>query len=248
MKPKRVSVTRKWKRVMAVGCSHGFLIDPVAEDAILRFKKSWAPDMMVHLGDFTDTTAFRAGAAGTNDETQEIRPDIDGGLDFLEKLRCNLIFCGNHEDRVWRLSNHYNAITSMASKAIKDDIEATAKMLKADLVPWHIMTGWRPIGNYLFGHGYMYNENCPRDHAEAFGNCVIAHWHRTGQAKGRRSDNPTGYCVGTLTRIANMDYAKSRRSTLAWDQGFVWGEYTDNQAVLWLHEQPRTAGEWVLPL
>ena len=95
-------------------------------------------------------------------------------------------------------------------------------------------------------HGVMYGENATRDHAEAYGNVVHAHTHRPAQAKGRRSDNPTGFCVGSLVEPRDMDYAKTRRATLAWGRGFVWGEYTDTTSILWLHELPENV-PWRLP-
>jgi hypothetical protein len=73
------------------------------------------------------------------------------------------------------------------------------------------------LGNFKFFHGFMFSEQAVRDHAEAFGNCVFAHTHRIGVAKGRRSDNPTGVCVGTLTTIPAMRYAKTNRSRLDYD-------------------------------
>jgi hypothetical protein len=94
----------------------------------------------------------------------------------------------------------------------------------------------------------MYGENATRDHAEALGNCVHAHTHRPGIAKGRRSDNPTGYCAGTLASIPAMEYAKTNRSTLSWAGGMVWGEYCDDASQLYLHEQPQGVTEWRLPL
>lgn len=233
---------------MAVGCSHGNLINPIARDAVLKFKKSWNPDMMVHLGDFVDTAAFRSGAHGTADEARPISPDIECGLEFLEQISPNLILLGNHEDRLWKLSHHYNAIVQLAAAQIISEINDVASRIGAELVPWTILSGYREIGGYKYCHGFMIGENAARDHAESFGNVVHAHAHRAAMAKGRRSDNPTGFCVGTLADIPALDYAKSRRSTMAWSAGFVWGEYCGDQSVLWLHEQPRTIKEWVLPM
>lgn len=245
---KNVTITRRWKKFLAVSCSHGGYADPIATSAVLDFRARWKPDLMAHLGDWTDMTALRAGAKGGPDETEPIAPDIERGLEFLEQLECNLVFCGNHEQRAFRLAHHYNAVVQLAARTIICEMQKTCDKLHAELVPWDVFGGWRPVGNFLLGHGTMFNENCPRDHAEAFGNCIFGHWHRTGQAKGRRLDNPTGYCVGTLTRIGNMDYASNRRSTLAWSQGMAFGYYTDNQTVVWLHEQPKGLDEWKLPV
>lgn len=245
--PRAPAIVQKWKRLLAVGCSHGIHADPKAINAVLRFREAFKPDACIHLGDFCDTTAFRSGAKGTNDEAEPIQPDVDGGLEFLDALAPTLVFCGNHEDRLFRLANSPNAIVSHCAHGVINEIYATCQRLKAQLVEWSGIEQGRIIGGYRFMHGVFFNENATRDHAEAFGNVVHAHTHRAGVAKGRRSDSPTGYAVGTLTRRGAMEYAKTRRATMAWSGGFVWGEYTDHEAVLWLHEQPSNLAEWRLP-
>jgi len=242
------NITRKWKRLMAVGCSHGALIDPVARKAVLEFRERWKPDKTIHLGDFVDTAAFRAGAKGTSDESEPIAPDFEAGLNFLKDLRPNLIFTGNHESRLYRLAKNHSAIISELSSDLIERIRTRAALCKAELVEDWSIRSWRMVGNFKFMHGYLFGESFLRDTAEAHGNVVVAHAHRAGMAKGRRDDSPTGYCVGTLANIPNMDYASARRSTLSWAGGFVWGQYTDDRCVLWSHEQPQTQKEWILPL
>ena len=242
-----MNITRKWKRILAVGCSHGLHADPKALAAVLKFRDSYKPAHVVHLGDFIDTTAFRSGAKGSSDESEPVQPDVDGGLDFLEKLRPTLTLAGNHEARLWRLAKSPNAIIAHCATTVIGEIHDTCKSLKSEFVEYDGVYQGRIIGGYRFMHGVMFGENAIRDHAECFGNVVHAHTHRAGVAKGRREDNPTGYCVGTLTRRGAMEYASCRRSTLSWSGGFVWGEVTDNAAVLWLHEQPSNLAEWRLP-
>jgi len=241
------AVVRRWKRILAVGCSHGHYAQPEAVDAVLRFRKDWKPATCVHLGDFTDMAAFMSSAKGTTNEKEPIAPDVDGGIQFLKALRPTLVFAGNHEARLWRAANHQNAIVAECARHVIERIQTCCAILRAQFVEYRGIWEWRQIGGYKYMHGSFFNENATRDHAEAFGNCVHAHTHRAGVAKGRRCDNPTGYGVGTLTDIPCMDYANSRRATMSWSSGFVWGEYTDDQSVLWLHEQPQSVKEWRLP-
>lgn len=242
-----MNVTRKWKRVLAYGCSHGEKMSVGARTAILRMVERWKPHANMHLGDWWDTTAWRSGARGTSDEAQEHGPDIDAGLEFLRDARANVMCIGNHEDRIYRARRHYNAIIKALAKRTVETLEARAALNKAVIVPWH-QAEWYELGGYRWGHGHLWNENYIRDSAEAYGNCVVAHGHRAGVYNGRRLDSAKCYAVGCLCAPFDMDYAKSRRSTLAWSGGFVWGEYTDTEAVLWLHEQPRETSEWRLPV
>jgi predicted phosphodiesterase len=246
-----------WKKILAVGCSHGNLADKSALDAVCKFRDSFDPDYCVHLGDSIDTAAFRSGALGTPDEAEEIEPDLEAGFSFVERFEPTHWLMGNHEDRLWKLMEHPKAIVRKASGDIIKDINALAAKLHAKVLPYlGIWNGVDPkgmlkIGDYLFMHGVFYGENGSRDHAERFGNTVHAHTHRANVAKGRRGDNPTAYCVGTLANIPAMSYAKTRASTLSWSAGFVWGYVSTgkrSRCQLYLHEQPRGEDEWILPL
>ena len=243
-----MNITKPWKKFLAVGCSHGNLISKDASEAVLKMRERLKPHAVIHLGDFIDTAAFRAGAKGTSDESEPIGPDIDSGLRFLDALRPTMIFNGNHEARLWRLQAHHNAIVADCAGRIIESLRAKARKLKAQYVEGWSIRDFRTIGNYKLMHGYMFSENACRDHAEAHGNIIFAHTHRAGMAKGRRDDSPSGYCVGTLSDIPNMDYSSARRSTLSWAGGFVWGEYCDQRAVVWIHEQPQNQTEWRLPI
>jgi len=226
-----MNITHKWERFMAVGCSHGNLIDPNARSAALEFKSRFKPKRIFHLGDWCDTAALRAGAKGTSDEDEPVSPDIDIGLEFLEELGVTDCPMGNHDERPYRFLKHHNAIISgFASLLVYGDgkkklgIEGEMKRLKINWVNTWSIRNWIYAYDIKFMHGYMFGQQCARDHAEAHGNVVFAHAHTAAQQQGRRDDNPFGICVGTLAGIDNMDYAKNRRQTHAWSAGIVYGE------------------------
>lgn len=244
-----MNINSKWERWLAVGCSHGDRISKSWEKAVLDFKASYKPKTIVHLGDFVDTAAFRSGAKGTNDETASIPQDFDAGMDFLQKLAPNHIFIGNHENRLYKLANHHNAIISRCASSCIEEIDEMALKLKATLTPYHIKNGWRRClgSDLLCGHGFMYGEQALRDHAEAYGKCLIAHLHRAGEAPGRRLGAAIGYCVGMGADEAKMTYAHERRATLAWSNGFAFGEHNGKETVVWI-AKPTSTGEWRLPI
>jgi predicted phosphodiesterase len=241
------AVVKKWRRFLVVSCSHGDLADPVALAAVLRFKKSWGPDTTLHLGDAFDTRAFRTGAKGGSDEAASIFPDLDAGFAFLESLRPAWFICGNHEDRLWSLREHYNAQISALSTVLVERIESRCAEIGAKVIPYGFKANMR-LGNFTILHGTVFGENASRDHAEMWGNCIHGHTHRAGIGYGRRADNPVGICTGHLLDVSRASYAKSRRSTMSWSQGFVWGEYSDTRTVCWLHSQPQGETEWRLPV
>jgi len=243
-----MNVTRQWKRVLAVGCSHGIYADPLAIDAVLRFKESFKPHTTIHLGDFCDCSAFMASKVAHGDG-EPIRPDVDGGLSFIRALRPNHILLGNHEDRLERLAESRNELIAYAAAEVLADIRDTAAKLKATVLPYTGNEQDLRIADIRFMHGTVFGENATRDHAESFapvgGKVVHAHSHRAGMAPARRGDGALGFNVGTLTARGALEYAKTRRATLSWSQGFVWGEYTDTTSQLFLCLKQ---GTWRLPL
>lgn len=238
--------TSRWKPVLAVACTHGHLIDPAFRAAILKFKQQLKPAAVFHLGDWCDTAALRAGAKGTSDESEPCTPDMEQGLDFLEELGVTHCCMGNHDERPYRFTNHYNAVVREYAQGIVDAIEGRMKRLGIQWVNTWGARSWIEWGGRKWMHGYICTENAARDHAEAHGPVVFGHTHTTMLQKGRRDDNPTGICVGTGCRIGNMDYAKARRKTLSWSGGFAWGYGHAEDSVLWLHENGQRK-DWILP-
>lgn len=241
------NINRKWSRFMAIGCTHGHLMSDEAFGKVLDFKLKWKPHTRIHLGDVIDTAAFRSGARGSKDECEPTEPDRFAARDCLLAYEPNVITWGNHDWRLWELSDHPNAIVATAARSVRAELEGIARKLKAQTRDYNIETGWIPFGDTLFGHGYMYNLNSIADHARKIGRCVIAHLHRTGSESADAMGNRRAWCVGYLGEHSKFGYAVRRPSYFRWNHGLVYGEYSDDQTVIWLAEAPRT-GEWRLPL
>jgi hypothetical protein len=237
-----------WKKWMAVGCSHGIEIDPEARAAVLKFKAEWKPHTTLHLGDFIDLSAFRAGAVRDSndaDHASDVAGDLMAGIEFLHELEPNFILCGNHEARLWRFRESPNALLAYAANLTISKIEETAKKLRAPLTPYGIRE-YVELGDTKFIHGSMFNVTAIRDHAETYGNVVMAHLHRVGWERARNIDGASGYCTGMLANF-DMSYAATRRATLAWSQGFAYGHYCDRSTTVNLCERKRN-NPWLLPL
>lgn len=232
---------------MAVSCSHGQYADPDSLAEVIRFKSAWKPDVTFHLGDALDFTALRSGAKGTKDESESLEKDFEAGTSFLEQYEPTHFWMGNHEDRVTRLMGHPSAIVSRAASSVMNEILDLCRKLHARVIPYDNEEGWLKFGDTLFGHGFMFNQAAIRDHAEAFGKCVIGHLHRTGIERGRTRQNATGHCVGWLGKNQKASYAKTQRARLAWSNGFGWGEYNDKHTVVRIEERHPIAG-WRPPL
>lgn len=81
------NINRQWQRIVAISCTHGNALDRKIAEQVLAFCERYKPQRKVHLGDVTDTTAFRSGARGTPDEGVDVSTDQDAGIEFLRKLR-----------------------------------------------------------------------------------------------------------------------------------------------------------------
>jgi hypothetical protein len=241
--------TKKWQRVLAVGCSHGDKANPDALAAVLKFAERWKPVHRIHLGDAYDTAAFRTGAKGSADEAAGIAPDISAGQKFLRQFRPTVFCIGNHEHRLVKLCGHYNAVIACAADATLRECLQPLKASDCKVIPYTVHgPGWYELGGFKWGHGHVFGENYLRDTAESWGNTVVAHAHRPGVAHGRRSDGATAYGVGTLADIPALEYASGRRSTLAWAAGMVFGEVCGNEAQLCLWEWPQGTTDFRLPI
>lgn len=237
---------------MAVGCSHGKHIDKDAREIVLAFRERWKPELIVHLGDAIDTAAFRSGARGIDaDSSEPVAPDIDGGLQFLDELRADVYLAGNHEARLWHLQHSPNAVIAYAAHKCIEAIEENCRKAGRILVPYSGIHQLYKKADITFTHGTFYNEMAARDYAETYGGKVVfAHTHKAAQQEGRTHAPSTGYCVGTLTRRAALEYASTRRATLAWSHGIVAGEYREGASpasAVWLFASEQ-GGEWRLPL
>lgn len=226
-------ITKGKKKIVVVSCSHGHLIDKDAAEYALKFIDNYKPHTVVHLGDFVDMSVFM----GNKEDGDDISIDLLYGLQFLSNLRPNLVFLGNHEHRIYKiLETAKNETVKFAAKKIADDIASICHGFKAELVPYstiHDGSSWRLIGNTAFGHGYLYNENAARDHAEMLGRPVVfGHIHRLIRQPARTIGAPEGISVGCLCNIPSMEYAGRRRATVAWDVGFGYGEYNTENCII----------------
>jgi hypothetical protein len=241
----------KWKKFMAVSCSHGHLADAKATKAALEMRRRWKPDLTLHLGDAIDLAAFRAGAMRSPDATDRaasISEDFRAGINFLRLLEPNVFFIGNHEFRAYEHQYSPNAILAHCATSCLADIHRTCKDLRCEIVQYDIAKGWREFGGTLFGHGFMFNRNACSDHVEALRKpIVMGHLHRVDRQSGRSIGAPIGWSIGCLANVDAMGYARRNRSTLAWQHGIAWGEYNDKDCIVNVLS-PTSQGEWRFPL
>lgn len=246
-----MNITRRWHKLMAVGCTHAHHIDPVFESETLAFRERWKPKVVVHLGDWSDTEGLLRGGEGSGSEGESLRDDMETGLSYLERLGVTHCTMGNHDERPYRFLKSTSPVKQAAAELLVERIESKMKSLRIHWQNSWSNRGWILFGGFKFMHGYMYGENATRDHAIAHGKVVHAHTHRSAFATAPRDDNAKAFCVGTGTRMGALEYAKTRKATLAWSQAVLWGEYTNDGnpcGIFQLYEHPPEETKWRMPV
>jgi hypothetical protein len=229
----------RWKRVMAVGCSHGDLVHPGIRRQVLEFKKRFKPEIRFELGDLIDTACFRSGAAGTKDEAHDPRDDHARAVRWIQEYEPTHISWGNHDWRLYELSTHPKAIVAALAGQMWNSLTDAAANVKAKTVPYDIKQGWHYCSGMAFGHGFMFNQFAVRDHAEMLG-CpvVMAHLHSPQMVEGRTVRDTPSFCVGSMADDEKLTYGRRRRSSLTHGHGIVYGELSETSARLWLIRSP----------
>jgi hypothetical protein len=226
---------KTWTRVMAVGCSHGDLVNPEIRKQVIEFRDRFRPEIRFELGDMTDTACFRSGSAGTKDESRSSRDDVKAAHSWLDEYEPTHIAWGNHDWRVYELSTHPKAIVRDLASDIWEGLKGKAEALKAKTVPYDIKHGWHYLGGRAWGHGYMYNLSAVRDHAEMVGlPVVMAHLHAPQMVEGRTIKDTPSFCVGAMADDENLTYGRRRRNSLTHGHGIVYGEVSGEESHLWL--------------
>lgn len=231
------AIVRKWKKFLFCGCSHGLLASPSALNAVVKFRDEFNPVKVVHAGDFCDTSAWRTGAKGGPDETENVADDIAAGLVFLERLRPTLVFNGNHEIRIWKHAAKPNAIVAhAAAQTIYQLQEFICGELHAEYVQDYVYEeSWRWMGNYRLGHGFSHSTHAVKKHADEIGNTMFCHLHRVEVVRGTHIDRPVGVCAGYLGDRDKFTYSDLWSSRFRWGNGWVYGEYSDDHVEWQLH-------------
>jgi hypothetical protein len=249
-----MKVIRKWKRWLAVSCSHGHLANAAACKAAIEMKRRWIRpgDTTMHLGDAVDLAALRAGAMrdpNATDRSASIREDFDAGINFLRELRPTHFFAGNHEDRLYSMQNSPSAIVAHCATSAIAELMTAMKEMKTKVTQYDIEKGWVEFGGTLFGHGYMFSEMAVRDHVECLRHPVVfGHLHRIDRAAGRCIGAPVGWSIGCLADIGSMHYARRNRSVTRWAHGIAYGEYVDGAEGCTVNVLSPVEGEWRLPI
>lgn len=238
----------KWKRFIAVCCSHGWAVDHESVEAVLKFKKAFGAKEVIHMGDAFDMTAYRSNARGHSDEYADIDADWSAGVNLLERLGTTVFMCGNHEHRIYRLQSAGSSIVAHHAHDAVKQLEKQVKRMKAKFYPYDIKKGFHRIGDLHLCHGYKHSLNAVKWHAEYVGgNVAMGHIHTAEDREFEGLGNRRGFAVGMLADDEKLGYADTWPTRSRWTNAFLWGEYNDKYCIANLCRKHGKAG-WRLPI
>lgn len=215
------------ERFIAVADSHGDMIDPESEQAVISFIQEFKPTVRVHLGDAFDFRCLRRGAS--DDElAEDLSADWEMGSDFLRKFyaggKNNLFLYGNHDYRVVKMTD---STKGLAREYARDGVKRIEQLLKrcrvSQALPYDSRLGVLKIGNLKMVHGYASGINAPTKMARAYGNVAFGHIHSIEAVAVDSDDGPKeARCIGCLCKT-DMPYNSHQLNKLRHSNGFAYG-------------------------
>lgn len=237
------NINRKWQTGIAVGCNHANLACKVAQDNIVAYCEERKFDVRLDLGDVGEYTAFRRGASAQDGNT-DLAEDREAQQRWLRSYRPTHRCLGNHDRRIHTLGRHPSATIKEAAFSLINESQRLDEELGTIVRPYHQKKGWFEFGGYKWGHGWRHGQTALLKHANSFGSCVIAHWHKAGMVIGSRADQlAICYCVGMMGDPEKFDYAIDTEAWLGWCHGAAEFEFCDDDIAIWLHVQKCNHGE-----
>jgi len=224
------TILKETGKYMAIGCTHGDLLDEAAFDVFMKHKRAYKPKHMLHLGDVFEFTALRKGA--TDDEKRIcIDTDISWGLWCLEQIFNGIkgqrwLLRGNHCERLWQMSDGGTAI---GQEFAQDRIYQIEKFLSDNdiqMKPYCSSKGIIQINDTLFCHGYGHGMHAAKDHNKAYhNNMMFCHTHRLCHHVDTGWPSPIeAINIGCMRQLL-PEYASRGTSTLSWKHGYGKGEF-----------------------
>lgn len=217
------------ERFVMAGCSHGDMIDPVAEKALLSFIKDFKPSIRVHLGDGFDFRALRRGASD-DEKADSLKLDWEMGSDFLRRYfdggKQNHYLEGNHCG--WRLRRLAESATNAVKREYAEDaIKRFEQLIKgkcrARMLPYNTRTGILRLGHLKAVHGYFSGKNAGARHAAVYGSVIYAHTHTIETCPVESDTGPAeARGIGCICKV-DMPYNDRQPNKLRHNNGWVYG-------------------------
>lgn len=215
------------ERFIAVADSHGDMIDPESEQAVLSFIQEFKPTVRVHLGDAFDFRCLRRGASD-DEQAEGLAQDWDMGSDFLRRFfdggKRNFFLEGNHSRR---LTQMVDTTKGVAREYAREGVKRFDQLLKrcrvVEHLPYDSRLGVLRLGELKMVHGYAAGIGAATKMARAYGNVIFGHIHTIEIAAVDSDEGPKeARCIGCLCKT-DMPYNAHQLNKLRHSNGFAYG-------------------------
>lgn len=224
---------------------HGDMQDQASVEALLDVTKTFRPTVRIQTGDLFDVRCLRRGA-GSEETLEDLKEDIEAGLEFLHKFRPTHWLRGNHDERIVDAINSHNPVLRRyASQEWENISEHLQKVGCKVVLPYNKRMGVLKIGKLRFCHGYGSGMYTAKKHAEVYGNVVFAHSHAVDNFAIPGIEEVTGWNIGCLCRL-ELDYNRAQINTLRQRHGFAYGLIYPNGKYA-LSQAVGIDGAWLYP-
>jgi hypothetical protein len=212
---------KKW---VFVADNHGNLIHRPTAKKFLQFVEDYKPSIRVHGGDCFDFANLRRGA-DPKEEGDDVEPDLTAGYLFLDQFRPTSFIAGNHEHRLWRMTEDSRGFVRKFARDGVAYMMSYLSSIQCEFIGPYNIHNVLKFGDVTLLHGFTANLNAPAEHAAVYGDCVMGHLHRNEQKRARRIGGATGTCIGGLGDFDLMTYASQRLATHMWGRGWAYGTH-----------------------
>jgi hypothetical protein len=209
----------KPRKFVFLSDTHGDQADVGAVAAAKEFCRHFKPEVRIHGGDAFDLRCLRRGA-GSEEVLEDLKADIDAGLDFLRWMRPTHYLRGNHCERLTDAINSHNPLLRRFACLTWEEVLHAIK--GAQIFPYCKARGILQIGSLKFAHGFASGVYAAKRMAEVYGSVVFGHVHVSEAFSIPGLEPRVGRAAGCLCKLS-MDYNRAQLNTLRQRHGFAYG-------------------------
>lgn len=234
-----------WTRFILATDIHGDQQHGPSVAVLHKFCKIWKPTIRVIGGDLWDFRPLRKKAS--EDERREsMKKDFDAGYEFLEDFHPTHFLRGNHDERLWELSQSNRGIESDYAKEGIGEIDDKLKELQCAMLPYHKRDGILQIGHLKILHGFHAGVYASRQTALIYGACLFGHIHAVDFHAIPGLDRRVARSVGCLCNL-DLEYNSRQPSTLRQAHGFAYGVVNQKTGDYHVWQAEEINKQWILP-
>jgi hypothetical protein len=225
---------------------HGDRQNEAVVNVLHAVTKDFKPDVRIFGGDLFDLRPLRRGASA-EEQCETMQDDWNAGVEFLHAWKPTHLLMGNHDDRLFELSENSSAgIKADYARKLVGDLENNLRKLRCEWRPYHKRKGVFSFGRLNFLHGFHHGVYAARQHSAVYGSCVFGHVHAFDvHTFGAFNERKAAYACGGLLEV-DQDYNKRHTTSLRHENGFYLGLLHEDGSFT-IQEARQTNGHWHIP-